>query len=80
MQIRFFTRNGFTVVIDNHSNLDPTVISDRTLWISVRPCSVLVLASTMIAALAQTFCAGSRLAECLPTARDTSPRLWCINI
>ncbi len=39
LQIRFLTRNGFVVVVDNHSNLDDTVITSNDFWVKVgRPC------------------------------------------
>jgi len=31
--VRFLTRNGFVVVLDNHANLDDTVITDNAFWV-----------------------------------------------
>lgn len=35
LQVRFLTRNGFVVVLDNHANLDDTVITDNAFWVRV---------------------------------------------
>lgn len=33
--IKFFTRNGFVVVADNHLVDDPTAVNDPAMWVSV---------------------------------------------
>lgn len=34
--IKFFTRNGFVVVVDNHLVADPTAVNDPAMWVTVR--------------------------------------------
>ena len=33
--LRLLSYNGFTVVVDNHLNSDPTIMKDVNLWVQV---------------------------------------------